>query len=89
MVSEAEQLQELEIRIKALERRVKALEQGPLGIRGLMERLVPREVRDHLGTARREYFLAWRAYLDRIIGQTEEAEQQRRSRNTHRRIQVQ
>ncbi len=87
MVSEAERLEELEMRMNALERRVKALERGPLGVRGLLERLVPRDVREHLGTARREYFLAWRAYLDRVIGQPGEAEP-RRGRDTHRRIEV-
>ena len=87
MVSETERLQELEMRVNALERKVKALERGPLGLRGMMERLVPRDGREHFGAARREYFLAWRAYLDRVIGQTEE-KQERRGRNTHRRINV-
>ncbi len=87
MVSEAERLQELEMRVKALERKVKALERGPLGFRGLVERLLPRDVREHFAAARREYFLAWRAYLDRMIGRPEEAEERRR-RNTRRRIQV-
>jgi len=54
MVIEAERLQELEMRVNALERKVKALERGPLGFGGILERLVPRDVRDHLGTARRE-----------------------------------
>jgi len=87
MVIEAERLQELEMRVNALERKVKALERGPLGFGGILERLVPRDVRDHLGTARREYFLACRAYFDRLIGQPEEAEPRRRG-NTHRRIDV-
>jgi len=87
MVSELDRLQELEMRVNALERKVRALEHGPLGIRGLLERVVPRDVREHFGAARREYFLAWRAYLDRMIGRPEEAEEPRRG-NSRRRIKV-
>ena len=66
-----EKLQQIEERLSQLER-----EQRPRFLRGLLARLVPREVRRHLLAARREQLLAVEAYLDHLINRLEQAEKQ-------------
>ena len=75
MVSEADRLQELEMRINALERELSAREGGTLDLGKMLGRLVPGDVRQHLRAAQRENMLAVRAYLDRMIDSVEQREE--------------
>ena len=77
---ERDKIQELEARLDRLER-----EQPPQHLRDWLDRLVPREVRQHLRAARREQLLAARAYLDHVIQRMDEPE---KAGGQRRRIEV-
>jgi hypothetical protein len=85
MVSEAERIRELEMRLNALERELSARDRS-LDLRGWMQKLVPSDVRGHLAAAQRENMLAVRAYLDRMIGGLEQGEE--KGEGSRRRVNV-
>ena len=71
MVSEADRIRELEERLEQLERELGRREGG--GVAGLLESLLPGEVREHLRAAAREQMLAVSAYLNHMAGKASEA----------------
>jgi tetrahydromethanopterin S-methyltransferase subunit G len=77
-----ERLRSLEERLDQIQR-----EQRPRGLRNLVARLVPREVRQHLKAARREQLLAVEAYIDHLIKRLDETDEQEQGRQ-RRRIEV-
>jgi hypothetical protein len=76
-------LQQIEDRLNQIER-----EEQPRTLGDLINRLVPRDVRQHLRAARREQLLAAQAYLGHIIARMDEAGRADEGRS-RRRIDVQ
>jgi hypothetical protein len=84
--AEKTRLEDLEARLDRLETRLENAGRETT-LMGMMDRLVPRDVRRHMRNAQREQLLAMRTWIDHIIGRIDEAEQQQGG--TRRRIEVQ
>ena len=86
MEAEKRRIEELEARLERLETQLDNASRAP-NLTGMMDRLVPRDVRQHMRNAQREQLLAMRTWIDHMIGRIEEAEQQQGG--SRRRIEVQ
>lgn len=86
MEADKTRIQELEARLEQLETRLANTSRAPT-LMGMMDRLVPRDVRQHMRNARREQLLAARAMVDHLLSRIDEVEQQQGG--TRRRVEVQ